>query len=130
VLALTGTIFGTAAWPLRARNDRYRNRRKLFRHIKRAGSKLRVNGVLSAAAWCSTQAALFRSGKVKTISGAGKIGPGNSPGILTAESLDPSGGTGFILEFTDVSPNYGDATTSFNDVLISLAECLGRWPHL
>ena len=31
------------------------------------------------------------------IGGAGLLSPGNSPGILTAGSLDPSGGTGLVL---------------------------------
>jgi hypothetical protein len=53
------------------------------------------------------------------LSGSGSINPGNSPGIITAPSVDPSGGLGFNLEFTSVnaSPIYGNASASGNDVL-------------
>lgn len=53
-----------------------------------------------------------------TISGAGQVGPGNSPGILTASQVNPSGGLGFNFEFTATgAPTWNNATASVNDVL-------------
>jgi hypothetical protein len=57
------------------------------------------------------------SGSVAAIGGAGLVGPGNSPGILTATSIDPTGGLDFNFEFTQADPNYLDATASGNDLL-------------
>ena len=51
------------------------------------------------------------------LTGGGRIGPGNSPGILTAESITPSSLI-FDFEFTNVgAPNYADASASINDIL-------------
>jgi len=41
-----------------------------------------------------------------SIGGTGLIAPGNSPGILTALSLDPGAGTSFALEFTGTATTY------------------------
>jgi len=58
------------------------------------------------------------SGLVAALAGSGSIDPGNSPGILTAPSVDPAGGLGFNFEFTQLgSPTWSDATASGNDVL-------------
>ena len=57
------------------------------------------------------------SGAVGAISGAGTVNPGNSPGILTAPSVDPSGGLTFNFEFTSLNPVYSNAAGSSNDVL-------------
>jgi len=51
------------------------------------------------------------------LSGAGMVGPGNSPGILEFATLDASAGTDFSFEFTAADPDYSDATASVNDVL-------------
>jgi len=52
------------------------------------------------------------------LSGAGLVSPGNSPGILTATQVDPTGGLAHAFEFTATgSPDYADATASINDVL-------------
>jgi PEP-CTERM motif len=57
------------------------------------------------------------------IGGAGLVSPGNSPGILTAGSLDPSAGTDFIFEITGTAPNFtapnvvAARDASINDVL-------------
>jgi len=51
------------------------------------------------------------------ISGAGQVSPGNSPGILTASSIDSALGLGLKLEFTAAAPAYGSPTASLNDVL-------------
>ncbi len=52
-----------------------------------------------------------------SVSGAGTVAAGASPGILTAATLDASGGLGFQLEFSGTTPNYADATASVNDVI-------------
>jgi len=63
-------------------------------------------------------AVLAGSGFVSVISGAGLVNPGNSPGILTAASIDPSAGTDFAFELTTIgSPDYSNAAASLNDVL-------------
>lgn len=54
---------------------------------------------------------------VASLGGAGLVSPGNSPGILTAGTLDPSGGIDFALEFTGTAPDYGTAAASVNDVV-------------
>jgi hypothetical protein len=51
------------------------------------------------------------------LSGAGAVGPGNSPGILAFASVDGSAGMSFDFEFTGADPDYTDATASVNDVL-------------
>jgi hypothetical protein len=63
-------------------------------------------------------ATLAGHGNVSSISGAGTISPGDSPGILTATQLNPSGGTSFLFEFTQTgSPTYSNAAASGNDLL-------------
>ncbi|MBU6222983.1 MAG: PEP-CTERM sorting domain-containing protein [Planctomycetes bacterium] len=63
-------------------------------------------------------AALGGTGRVSAISGAGMVGPGNSPGILTATSVDPSGGLDFGFEFGKTgAPIWATGTASGNDVL-------------
>ncbi len=58
------------------------------------------------------------TGTVGHIAGSGSIEPGNSPGILTAESVDPSEGMTFQFEFTSTgSPDYNNPDASINDVL-------------
>ncbi len=52
-----------------------------------------------------------------TLGGAGFVAPGNSPGILTANAVDPTAGLDFNFEFTGAAPAYGIATSSTNDVL-------------
>ncbi len=83
-----------------------------------AGGELKVNGSLAGSAvTVESGASLGGSGTVGAISGAGAVGPGNSPGILTAPSVDPSSGLSFHFEFTSLNPVYSDATGSLNDVL-------------
>jgi autotransporter-associated beta strand protein len=61
------------------------------------------------------------SGDVKitgTLSGSGIVGPGNSPGLLTATHLDPSAGMSFNFEMTkDGAPDYANIADIGNDVL-------------
>ena len=51
------------------------------------------------------------------ISGAGTVAAGASPGILTAATLDASGGLDFQMEFTGTAPTYNSPTASVNDVI-------------
>jgi fibronectin-binding autotransporter adhesin len=81
-----------------------------------AGTLL-VNGSLAGEVATLVNAVLGGSGSVGAISGGGLVGPGNSPGILTAPSVDPSGGLDFAFEFTQATPNYASASSSDNDVL-------------
>jgi hypothetical protein len=82
--------------------------------------RLNVTGNITASQGVVVDAegSLQGSGKVGSVSGSGSIDPGNSPGILTAASLDTEEGLGFNFEFTRTgSPDYGNATASGNDVL-------------
>ena len=79
---------------------------------------LAVNGsLLNSSVLVNAGGLLGGSGKVGAITGAGTVGPGNSPGILTAPSVDPTAGTDFKFEFTALSPTYTSATASGNDLL-------------
>lgn len=83
------------------------------------GGQLSVNGRIDTSAGVSvgTYGSLAGSGRVAAISGSGSIDPGNSPGILTAPSVDPTGGLDFNFEFTGLNPVYSDALNSVNDLL-------------
>lgn len=73
-----------------------------------------TNGTISV----SSGATLAGSGSTKgSISGAGLVAPGSSPGILTAGSLNPSAGTDFRFEFTGANPVFSNASASGNDLL-------------
>ena len=81
---------------------------------------LSVSGNISSSSVVNidTGARLQGTGKVSSISGSGSVDPGGSTGILTATSIAPQGGLGFNFEFTQTgSPNYGNATSSGNDLL-------------
>ena len=79
---------------------------------------LAVNGsILNSSVLVNAGGLLGGSGKVGAITGAGTVGPGNSPGILTAPSVDPTAGTDFKFEFTALNPTYTSATASGNDLL-------------
>jgi hypothetical protein len=84
-----------------------------------ADGTLLVDGSIasSSGATVAGGATLGGSGFVPVIRGAGRGSPGDSPGILTAPSVDPAGGLDFALEFTAGSPDYGNAAASINDVL-------------
>ncbi|KRP34756.1 MAG: hypothetical protein ABS34_12450, partial [Opitutaceae bacterium BACL24 MAG-120322-bin51] len=72
----------------------------------------------SSALLLDSPALLSGTGMVPTIEGTGTISPGNSPGILTATSIDPSGGLDFDFEFTAASaPNFTSPSASINDLL-------------
>ena len=79
-----------------------------------------VNGTIASSSGVSLDAGatLGGSGRVGAISGAGAVGPGNSPGILTATNVNPSGGLDFGFEFTQPgAPTWASGTASGNDVL-------------
>lgn len=78
-----------------------------------------VNGSFAAsAANVHAGAILGGRGILGALSGAGTVAPGNSPGILTAASVDPSGGMDFAFEFTQTGdPSWSEASASGNDVL-------------
>jgi autotransporter-associated beta strand protein len=80
---------------------------------------LAVNGSLynSGSVVVNANGLLGGSGSVGAISGSGTVGPGNSPGILTATSVNPTAGTDFKFEFTSLNPTYSSATVSGNDLL-------------
>lgn len=83
---------------------------------------LALSGTLAATPGVvlGTTGTLAGTGRITTgpISGAGLVSPGASPGILTAPSVDPSGGLDFAFEFTRLgAPTWGDAFASGNDVL-------------
>ena len=82
-----------------------------------AAGSLVVNGSILSSVALSGSTSLGGSGSVGAISGAGLVGPGNSPGILTAPSVDPTGGLSFAFEFTQAAPNYASASASGNDLL-------------
>jgi len=83
-----------------------------------------INGSLDSASVVvngGVNGALAGSGVLTNavLSGSGSINPGNSPGILTASSTDPTGGLSFNFEFTSVNtlPVWNNPTASGNDVL-------------
>lgn len=81
------------------------------------GGSLIANGSLAGGVAVGSGAVLGGSGSVGGISGAGLVGPGNSPGILTATSVDPAGNMAYAFELTGTAPTYGSPTNSVNDVL-------------
>ena len=90
------------------------------------GSTLVTSGTLvingsttSPTVTVSANANLGGTGKLTngTIGGAGMVGPGNSPGILTASAVNPTLGLGFNFEYKTAAPTWGNATDSGNDVL-------------
>ncbi|MFM8984918.1 MAG: autotransporter-associated beta strand repeat-containing protein [Planctomycetia bacterium] len=83
------------------------------------GGLLAVDGRLASGVTVQAGGVLGGSGRVASaLAGAGLVAPGNSPGILTADSFDPTGGLDLAFEFSGTgAPNYANATSSVNDVL-------------
>lgn len=82
--------------------------------------RLVVDGNIASSSGVSiaTDAEVGGSGIVAALSGSGLVGPGNSPGILTAPSVDAAGGLDFAFELTQQgSPTWANAAASGNDVL-------------
>jgi fibronectin-binding autotransporter adhesin len=82
-----------------------------------SNGSLVVDGSLAGDVSIAAAGSLGGSGSVAAIGGAGLVGPGNSPGILTATSIDPTAGLSFGFEFTQADPNYATPTASGNDLL-------------
>jgi autotransporter-associated beta strand protein len=79
---------------------------------------LAVNGQISSSVAIATGATVGGSGVITgVLSGAGAVSPGNSPGILTADQFDATGGLDAEFEFTALVPLYTDSSASLNDVL-------------
>ncbi|MEI6239228.1 MAG: autotransporter-associated beta strand repeat-containing protein [Planctomycetia bacterium] len=81
--------------------------------------KLVANGSVAGNVTVASGATLGGSGSFSgVLSGDGQIGPGNSPGILTVDSLQPTAATSFAFELSGTgSPNWTNAAGSVNDVL-------------
>ena len=78
----------------------------------------RFNGDYATTAVLLNGGAVEGNGSVESIGGLGLVSPGTSPGILTAESLDPASGIDFAFEFTaQGAPTYNAPAASVNDVL-------------
>jgi fibronectin-binding autotransporter adhesin len=84
-----------------------------------AGTLLVDGSILnSPSVTVAADAWLGGSGSVTAISGAGRVSPGNSPGILTATSVALASGLDFAFEFNQGgAPTWGTSTASGNDVL-------------
>jgi hypothetical protein len=81
-----------------------------------------VNGSLASSSVVIDSGATLSGNGVManaTLSGAGSINPGNSPGILTFAATDPTGGLDYNFEFTSANraPNWSNASDSINDVI-------------
>ncbi len=107
------TVLGTGAFVLSG-NNTYTGTTTV------TSGTLVLNGTNSSSGVAvASGATLGGSGRIAgAISGAGQISPGNSPGILAANQVNPAGGLGFNFEFTATgAPAYGNAAASVNDVL-------------
>jgi hypothetical protein len=86
--------------------------------VQVTNANLTLSGTVQGDMALAAGTRLGGTGRINgTVSGAGTVNPGNSPGILTAAAVDPTAGTKFVLEFSGTAPNYGDASASVNDVL-------------
>jgi fibronectin-binding autotransporter adhesin len=83
-----------------------------------AGSLI-INGSVGGDVVVAAGATLGGSGVLgRTLSGAGLVSVGNSPGIGTAGAVDPSAGTDWVFEITGTAPVWNSGTSaSVNDVL-------------
>jgi hypothetical protein len=84
------------------------------------GGILSVTGNISTSAsvQIDTTGVLSGTGTVPAIEGSGQISPGSGPGILSADSINPSSGADFDFEFTTAgSPDFGNAGSSANDLI-------------
>ena len=84
-----------------------------------SGGKLAVDGSVAGNVVVNPGAEVGGHGTVAgVIGGAGSVGPGNSPGILTASATDPSGGLTYNFELTlPGAAVWSNASASGNDVL-------------
>jgi autotransporter-associated beta strand protein len=81
--------------------------------------KLAVEGSVTGTVTVQSGAEVGGHGSIGgTIKGSGSVGPGDSPGILTASSTDPSGGLSYNFEFSQAgAATWSNAAASGNDVL-------------
>jgi len=82
--------------------------------------RLRVDGDITSSQelLLGTAATVTGTGRLPAVSGAGIVSPGDSPGILTAASVEAIDGLDFDFEFTGTGePAFADATASVNDLL-------------
>ena len=83
-----------------------------------AGELNLVGGsIASSAVTVASGASLTGYGSVGALGGAGSVGPGNSPGIITATQIIPTGGLDFNFEFTGTAPVFSNAASSVNDLI-------------
>jgi len=73
--------------------------------------------IANSAVTVASGASLTGYGRVGALGGAGSIGPGNSPGIITATQIIPTGGLDFNFEFTGTAPVFNNAANSVNDLI-------------
>lgn len=73
--------------------------------------------IASSAVTVASGASLTGYGTVGALGGAGSVGPGNSPGIITATQIIPTGGLDFNFEFTGTAPVFNNAANSVNDLI-------------
>ena len=83
-----------------------------------AAGALVVNGSILGNVALAAGSRLGGSGSIGgTVGGAGVFGPGNSPGVTSVGSIDPTGGLGFEFEITGPLPAWANAGASVNDVI-------------
>ncbi len=93
-----------------------------------SGGKLLVNGILSSTSTTLATAAVL--GGSGTISGAvvvgatGTLSPGNSPGILTVNSLSLTGSAFTLMEIVGSGSTAGVAGTAYDQVAVTSASGL------
>jgi autotransporter-associated beta strand protein len=117
---ITGAVSGTGGLALSGRRLELSGSSSYTGGTWVHAGTLVVNGNITASSGVALDAgaALGGTGSVSAISGAGLVGPGNSPGILTAASVAPAGGVDFGFEFTNTgAPIWATGTASGNDVL-------------
>lgn len=118
VEALSNSAFGSDSVTVRetgalrvASGVTIANRIDLF-----AGATLQLAGVANNVALQG--GVIGGTGRVDgVVGGTGTISPGNSEGILTISSIDPSAGLSFDFRFTAGSPDFAQPAASLNDVL-------------
>ncbi len=87
--------------------------------VVQAGKLVLDGSIANSAVTVDAGAVLAGNGVVGSISGAGNISPGNSPGYLEAASVDGSSSLSFSFELTQLgSPSYASATIA-NPALIA-----------
>ncbi|MFM9057746.1 MAG: PEP-CTERM sorting domain-containing protein, partial [Planctomycetaceae bacterium] len=83
-------------------------------HLGSTGTIAASGGPLGIAEGATLAGIGFVTG---TLGGAGLVAPGNSPGILTAGAVTPTGGLDWAFEFTNAAPDYTNPSNSLNDIL-------------